>query len=319
MRQQILPVAVAALALAVTGCGAQVETAGEQLEASHCNAQLGAGVVSDQIKVSDKFGAKPGKIELPKDVGFSHSEATLVNDDKEVSGSVDRAKRGDLLTVDLTVIDGSSGKTVYQSKGYSKKGGSDFIPVPSEKPSADSPTNLGGALECAAPGERYAIAFSPEDAMPLAESFGTTPGSPVVAVADVHDVSNVQDRGTSHALPNGFPAVTVDENGTPGVVMPPSDPPKKTRVAERYSGNGSIITKDDSIAVQVSSVSWDGSQPQGDTWSQGPQLLGPEGDKAPAWRKQLTGMHTGSLAVIIEPAQGGGTATVNVLKVLTAG
>ncbi|MGO1434287.1 MAG: hypothetical protein ACTJFR_00750 [Canibacter sp.] len=314
MRRQFIPAAAAAVLLGIglTGCGSQANEAAES-----CNAPLSAGVVSDNIDVGSSFGEKPDSVSLPKEASFSHSEATLVNAPSESEANGPRAQAGDLATIDITVIDGQTDETVYQSKGYDAKTGSDFVPIP--KLEKDTPVSLGTALTCATAGERYAIAFTAEDSLGFAQSFGTTPGSPVVAIIDVKDVARVADGGSTHALPNGFPAVTTDNDGTPGVVLPPSEAPTEPRVAERMSGTGDKIEAENSVVVQVLQVNWDGTMPSGNSWEAGPQLLAPEGDQAPAWRTELTGLKTGSLAVVLEPKTDQAPAQVLVVKLLAAG
>ena len=312
-----VPAAVASLSLVLTACSSELAEGplGEQLTASDCQAPVQSGPVSHTLALGTQIGAKPATIKLPEHAPLRSTQRTLLNPDDTATLDRHRAVPGDVVTAELALYDATTGQRIYQSAENSLAGAFDFIPVYETEDGA--PKTLGDAVRCAAEGEQYITAFTPEDVLSFGSSFNVTPGAGVILVTDVHAVSDVRSQGASRPLPNGFPAVTVTEHGTPAMVMPPNDPPADFRFAERYEGTGAVIRDTDTLVIQTQQATWDGAG--GDTWGNGPQVLGPEGAEAPAWRAELTGLRVGTMVVMIDPAADqADTARVNIVKVLAA-
>ena len=315
MRRFTLPAVAVIATLGLTGCGGATNSAGESLEASKCTNPVASGSVSAKLTTETAFGEVPDDVKVTPGTTVSRTQATLLNADAQLDDGQRRAANGDVIGVDLLVIDPATGKTVMQSESFGSDRAGEALAV--YEADENTPVTLGAALRCAAVGERYAVAFGATDAQYVAGNLPVTPGQGVVVIADVKSIGKLDEQGAARALPNGFPAVTVDSNGTPGVVIPPNSPPEGIRVAERYVGNGREVTGDDTLVIQAQIVNWDGTV-QGDAWSQGPQIFPPVEQNQIEWRKDLNGMREGSLAVVLEPVPESESVNIIIVKILTA-
>jgi peptidylprolyl isomerase len=175
---------------------------------------------------------------------------------------------------------------------------------------AQSSAIVAGTL-CAAVGDTLAIALSADESAAM----GMLDGS-LVTVVEVVSANEPRAHGAHRLLPSGFPAVAINDQGQPGVVLPPQQAPSEVRSALRIEGTGDIVAADQSVIGNVLTVSWSGAELK-NTWPQGPQSFGTEEQAVQAgasFRSQLTGYPVGSQVVVIEPGDGG--ATVSVVDIL---
>ncbi|KIP53638.1 hypothetical protein [Leucobacter komagatae] len=304
----VLTVAVSAVAL--TGCSSI--DAGE-VDRGECTSSLGAGALSDNVVVLGGFGTAP-EVSIPADTKITSSQRTVV-DDSGVRAGTKVAGNDTIASVNFAFYDQETGEQLFASSGFGGAADTNEFFLLSEE--AMNP--LSAAVQCAVPGERVVLALSPQDALPLRQQLGGTPDSALVAVMDVEAVAGFTAEGNAKGLPNGFPAVVTDENGQPGLVLPPRSAPVGLTSAVRIAGDGEDVTAEGRLLVQMLAVSWDGSVLT-NTWADGnPQLLPGETEAAGqglAFRADLTGVPVGSQVVITE---GGDNARVIVLDILAAG
>jgi peptidylprolyl isomerase len=137
----------------------------------------------------------------------------------------------------------------------------------------------------------------------------------VVEVLDGHEMVA---RGASLALPWGFPALTENEAGRPGIVLPPQAPPSEQRVAAAISGSGAEVGPDDYMIGNVLTVGWNDGRVRENTWESSLVEIGSESQTtAYAFRPALTGQTVGSRVVVLDPNDG--DPVVHVVDIIAVG
>lgn len=295
MLRRIVPAtAAAALLLAgATGCSAQ------QLAAADCEPSLASGALSDNVTVLGGFGEAP-QVSAPKQTDILTSQRTVVH---SADDRTDVAGEGSLVGVNMAFFDSESGEQLYASPGFAAAGQSPELLMVSEETS----NPLSEAVRCTAPGDRVVLALSPEVSAQLGGQLGSTSTAPLVGVIDTVSTSPLSARGPVRGLPNGYPAVVTNDEGRPGIVLPPRQAPAGTTSAVRIAGDGAEVGAEDNVIAQVLSVGWDGEE-QLNTWDSGIVGLGTEEQLVQpdyTFRTELTGKTIGSQVVVIEHEQGG--------------
>ena len=304
----VLTVAVSAAVL--TGCSS---TGPVEVNRGDCAPMLGAGALSDGVVVLGGFGTAP-EVSVSQQTEITTSQRSII-DSSGVKAGAKVAGNGTIASVNFAFYDQGTGEKLFESAGFGGQNTTkEFFMV-----SEETMNPLTAAVQCAAPGERVVLALSPQDALPLRQDLGGTPESALVAVMDVEGVSDLKASGKKRGLPNGFPAVVTDEDGVPGVVLPPRDAPVGVTTGVRIEGSGEKVTAENRVLVQTLVVSWDGSVLT-NTWAgTGPQMLPKQAEaeaQGLAFRAELNGKKVGSQVVITE---GGDNARVIVLDIIAAG
>lgn len=309
MLRRIVP-ATAAVALLLTGLTA---CSAPQDQSSNCEAQLKPGVLSDGVKVKTGFGELP-EVTIPKDVDIDVSQRSFAEKAKDRSRL---AGENTLVSMNMALYDAATSTPVYASPAFSGQAtGPEFLMVSEEQSNP-----VSEAVRCAAVGDRIVLAISAADAAQISGDDSTA----LVGVIDVVAESPLRAEGKLRGLPNGFPAVVTNDEGRPGVVVPPGKAPEGTRSAVRIEGDGAVVTDTENVVAQVTEVLWDPSVTDNaqkllsDTWTDGLKALGNEEQIAQSgntFRTELTGKTVGSQVVILENT--GGKARVLVVDILGA-
>jgi hypothetical protein len=299
MLRRIVPASAAILLLlsGLTACSAESE------QASECVPVLKPGALSDAVKVNTGFGEVPD-VKIPKDLEIETSQRSFA---EKAEDRTSLAGENTLVSVNLMLFDAATGSPLEASPAFSgEDGGPEFLLVSKEKELSNP---VSEAVRCAAVGDRVVLAVSPKDA---ADSGGASP-APLVAVIDVVAEGPLRAQGAERSLPNGFPAVVTNDEGRPGVVLPPAKAPEGTRSATRIEGDGAVVNASQNVVAHVLDVQWDPSIASNEqkivanTWSTGLNALGSEEQVAQSgltYRSELTGKTVGSQVVIIENVDG---------------
>lgn len=297
MRLAPLSIAAAVLAaLTLTSCSSSSST-------QACAPVLDAGSLLEATTVSDNFGTKP-KVTLPENVTITASEREVITSAKD---SQTYARKGDLVSINFSVLDGSTGNVIDGTEFDKTRGAAPVLLDP-----AYAFPGLYKGLLCAQPGERLVIAVAPADGLgeEASESWGIAADTTLLMVIDVLNVGPAVAQGREQQLPNGFPNVVTTETGQVGIVLPPITPPTELRVAQRIKGTGSVVDPDDVVIGQALTVDWNTRQVLQSTWQQGsPTSFGSE-SQGNEIRSLLTGYTVGSQVVLIVPSSSGSTVTV---------
>ncbi|WP_245907309.1 peptidylprolyl isomerase [Leucobacter massiliensis] len=259
---------------------------------------LSPGVLSDGVAVSGAFGTAP-QVTMPEEhdiLGSQRSFVERAEDRDEVAGA------NTLVGVNMAFFDSESGEQLYASPGFADSAQSpEFLLI-----SEEAANPLSDAVRCTAPGDRVVLAMSPEESAQFGMQLGAALTAPVVGVLDTVTVAPLASQGRVRGLPNGYPAVVTNDEGRPGVVLPPQAAPAETESAVRIEGSGPEVAADDNVIAQVLSVGWDGTEGL-NTWDSGLQAIGTEEQVAQSgytFRAELTGKPVGSQVVVIDREQG---------------
>lgn len=298
MRRRVLPVSAAAAliaSVALTGCTAVGA-------AETCIAPFAPGALSDSVRVAGD-SAETLKVSVADGITAANSQRSIVTASPE-GGEV--VEVGSIVAANLAYVDSATGELLEVSPGFGTgKGDSLFLADP------ESGSIVAGTL-CATAGDTVAIALSVEESATMGIE-----GS-LVVVAEITDASSSRASGKTRALPTGFPAVTTNESGQPGIVLPPQAAPTQAKSAVRIEGSGEVVTAESTVIGNVLTVSWDGMI-ETNSWEQMPQNFGSEADMAQSqmtFRAALTGFKVGSQVVVIEP--GDGSPRVSVIDILAS-
>lgn len=302
LRRVIPATAVSALLIAgITGCSAQQAT-------PDCEPVMQPGALSDSVTVDGGFDAAPA-IEKLDDVAIETSQRTMID---EASDRSVLAHDQSLVGVNMAFFDTVTGEQIYESPSFGSADSPEFLLVD------DGQSNpLSESVRCLAAGDRAVLALSPAEGAQLSAQLGGSGMGSVVGIVDVQTVSPLAVQGKTRGLPNGYPAVVTNDEGRPGVVLPPREAPKGTTSAVRIAGTGAEVTADNNVIAQLLEVDWDG-QERTNTWDTGLMGLGNEEQIAQSgftYRTALTGQRVGSQVVVVENLEDG-TPRVLVIDIL---
>ncbi|MGR4009833.1 peptidylprolyl isomerase [Leucobacter sp. 1207-22] len=300
MLRRIVPATAAAalLVAGLTGC-----TTANTAEAN-CKPLLTAGSSSNSVNVQGGLGeALSVSLDYPQ--ADLLTQRTIVNKAKDRS---DVIEEGDIATVNMAVIDGGTGQVIYDSQAQSGAGSKQLVSVTEAQA---SPFSEG--IRCAVPGDRVVVTLSAQ----TATQYGMTMGTPAIAVIDVLGVYGPKAEGRTKGLPNGYPAVVTNENGQPGIVLPPTKAPTGTKSATRIVGEGPVVKDTDIVQVNAMGVNWADQSVFVNTWDSG--MTAPLGadQGADPLRAALTGQKVGSQVVVMTDV--GGQAQVFIMDIVAAG
>lgn len=298
MRSRVLPIAAATAVLAsvLTGC-----TAANQVE--NCAPQFLPSALTDGVTISGD-SADTLEVNVPESAGSMNTHSSVFGSDDAASNANDVVRAGSLFEANLAFVNAATGDMLDVSPSFGTGRGQLLLATAEQGP-------VVGALLCSSVGDTVVTELSAKDSAAMGVD------GQLVVVAEINAVYAPRAEGKMRALTTGFPAVTNDETGRPGMVLPPQQAPTKVKSAVRIQGDGEKVAATDNVIGNVLTVSWEG-QVVRNTWDEMPAGFGAEGDEAQtgaSFRAELTGYPVGSQVVIIEPT-GDGTARVSVVDIL---
>lgn len=305
MRRRILSAATVAAALglaALTGCASPGDARAE------CSVPLSPGALSSGVEVT-----AGGDLTVTGSTDILNAQRSVISHGD--AGAL--AVPGGVAVLNLDLFDAVTGELLQsqQNAPYVVLPESLLPEAQEVLASADSgivPMQylIAVSLLCSAPGDTIVVAATPEQSATSQLSVNAT-----VAVVEVIDTFAARAEGRTRGLPNGFPAVAIDETGRPGIVLPPRAAPDDVQSAAHIEGDGDAVTDAQSVIGHVLSVGWDGEIVT-NTWESGLVVFGsadaPTGTYT--FRDQLTGYPAGSQVVIIDP--NGGAPVVHVVDIV---
>ena len=262
-----------------------------------CDSGATSGNASALVAAAGDFGSVP-QVTFPTPLKTTSTQRTEI-----ISGSGAQAVPGQQLNVELNVYNGTTGQ-VIQEGAYD---GVNVIPVVLN---GIGIKGLTDGLLCAKVGERVAIVVAPEDAFGAAgnEQFGVAPTDSLVVIADVVKAFLPRANGADQIVANGLPAVVLDQNGVPGIVIPNGDPPSTLEVGVLKKGDGEMVKEGATATVNYSGVLWKEKTVFDSSWVNGSPvpLVVAEGSENQAgviagMATALTGQTVGSQIVMVVP------------------
>lgn len=310
MHRRVLPtVAAASLVVAgLAGCSASDPRTG-------CESPLQPGALSNSVTITGQSESGP-KVKITGPTDLMNAQRSVV----QASNDGVPAQGGDVATVSVSTFDAETGTQLQPSqKRFLQVMPDEVMPQLTDYLQTQGADQLRdtdlmmAALRCSATGETLAVAMTAGQAQTSQVS-----DAPVVMVIEVQATQPMAATGTQRALPSGFPAVTTDDTGRPGVVLPPHAAPSDLLVAPRIEGTGAEVTADDYMIGNVLTVGWDGKL-RSNTWGASVAELGSQAQpgKGYGFRPALTGQRVGSQVVVLDPNNG--DPVVRVVDILAVG
>lgn len=210
-----------------------------------------------------------------------------------------------LIAIDLTLIDGSTGKSIAATN-YD----GDLSQVNSVGRWTQIIPGFADALQCASAGSRIAIALAPGDVeSETAASLSMDEDTSAFAVVDVRKVYlGKADGANQYNASLGLPTVVRAPDGRPGVIIPDADAPTDLVVQTIKKGDGAEVTGEQPVRVHYTGLTWADRTVFQTTWDGDPASLTLDA-VVPGLADALEGATVGSqLLVVIPPDQGYGDA-----------
>jgi FKBP-type peptidyl-prolyl cis-trans isomerase len=291
---------VAGLAVSLTACSSSdPETEPSNSSASSECDVTATGDAADAVEVSGDFGAKP-TVEFDFPLTTETTERAVV-----IEGDGDVAVAGDQVQIDFTMLNATDGTelttTNYDETEYALFSIDDVNFLP----------GLAHTLECSSIGSRVVGVIPPKDSWQSQgqADLGVAATDSIVFVADVVAIIPTRATGEDQPVEDGFPEVTLAEDGTPTIVIPETDPPKETKVSVLKKGDGEVVESGDTVSAQYVGVIWRTGAVFQQTWGSGSLATLPTDGVVPGFKKALVGQTVGSqVLVVIPPADGYGEA-----------
>lgn len=269
----------AAAALLLAGCsGGATPDDTATTATSLCDAVADSGTASDAVEVSGELGQMP-TVTFTAPLEFDALESTVIT-----KGEGEKVAEGDFVEYAVSAYDAQSG---------SSAGGQEFNVSP-----IMANTVLGGAFGCAPIGTRVAVT------LPATDSTTT----PAVYVIDLLGTVPGAAWGEEQPAVDGFPQVTLDDDGAPTISLPGTDAPTEVQIATLKQGDGATVASGDWVAVQYSGVKWSDGTVFDSSWDRGSPSAFQTTGVVPGFQQALEGATVGSqILVVIPPEFGYGT------------
>ncbi|MGN6324806.1 FKBP-type peptidyl-prolyl cis-trans isomerase [Pseudolysinimonas sp.] len=299
----LAPLAVLAVAGAVlAGCSgtSAPKSSGTASGAAAACAPASEGSAVDAVKVSGAPKTEP-TVSFDAPLKASSTERHVIT-----QGTGAATKRGDLMSVEFSVYNGSTGK-VATTTGFGDKG----QPVQIAVDESRVLPGLVKTVECAKIGSRIVGVLPPKEAFGSKgnSQFGIGAKDVVVFVVDVLGVAPTKADGTPQPAPAGFPTVKLAKDGTPTVtIAKDAKAPDQTMVGILKQGDGATVASGDTVTLQYQGVNFRTKKVFDESWNKGPTSLSTNG-VIPGFAKALVGQKVGSqVIVMIPPADGYGSS-----------
>ncbi|QHC66658.1 peptidylprolyl isomerase [Rathayibacter sp. VKM Ac-2759] len=288
MRRTVALIASIGIVAALTGCTASSSSA-------DCDAPFGSGDSSSAVAASGDFGTAP-EVTVPTPLKASSSQVSTL-----IEGSGDRIEKGQLITLDYTLVNGADG-SVLEASPYDGESRASFVA------GGAGLVGLNEGLLCTQVGSRVAIAIAPEDGFgDSSAQLGISADDTLVLVADIQTAALARADGEAQPAPNGFPTVTLGEDGTPGLAKPSGDAPTELEIAQLKKGDGAVVEEGDQVVVHYTGWLWSTGEIFDSSWEKGSPatFTAAEGSVIPGFAQALIGQPVGSQVIAVIPPDEG--------------
>ncbi len=181
--------------------------------------------------------------------------------------------------------------------------------------------DFAALMDCAAEGSRVVLALPRDGLAPeTADALGMAEGDAALAVVDVSKVFLARATGTTvFNDAHDLPTVVRAPNGQPGIIVPDAPAPSDVVVQTIIRGDGPVVTAQDAVRVNYTSVPFEvAGEVRDTTWGSAPASVVVGTDDTPGFTEALTGQTVGSQVLLVVPADeaGAGQAVVYVIDIL---
>lgn len=287
---------IAAVALLATGCSSDPTADPEETTTGAATACAAPGDASEAVAVSGEFGEA---LELTSDVPIN---ATELQRSVLIEGTGSELEDGAAITATITMFNGTSGEAV------------ESYPDVAVINSADQLVEWAyEAVRCSAVGQRDVVTVPASDAFAEGiDESGFTADDTLIVVVDVTAVQpgtlaaeELLSRAEGEAVeaPEGFPEVTLADDGTPTITIPEGvDPPTELSIATLIEGDGEEVQEGDRVYVHYRGVIWDTGEDFDSSWSLGEPANFLTTGVIGGFADALVGQTVGSQVISVVPA-----------------
>jgi peptidylprolyl isomerase len=251
------------------------------------------------VDVSGDFGSAPEvKVDGPLTVETTERTVVTEGDGAEIAA-------GATANIALAAYNGTSGEAISQL-AYNAA-----TPLPATMNDDALVPGVVRAVECTTVGSRIVAVVPAADGFAAEQStqLGLGADDPIVIVVDVLSQAATRADGADQPAPEGFPEVTLAEDGAPTITIPDAEPPTETRIANLKVGDGEEVADGASVTVQYTGINWNTKKVFDSSWDRGQSATFVTSQVIPGFTKALVGQKVGSQVIaIIPPADGYGEA-----------
>lgn len=295
MRTAASLIIIAGLVLPLAACAAAEEVANPDC------AVVSSGPVSDAVRVTGDFGAKPTvEFTSPAEVDATQRSVVIVGDGET-------AVAGDTVNVNFTLLNGTTGDELTATE-YGEDATTSFPLDP-----AQFLVGIVETLQCSTIGSRVVGVIPPEDAFGDQGSaqLGVEPGQSLVFVVDVVSIEPPpvpplpRADGVDQPAQEGFPAVVLDADGRPTITIPDAAPPAELRIAVLKQGAGAVVQRGDDVVVHYIGMNWATKAIFDESWARGEPATFSTLGVIPGFAAAIEGQAVGSQVIVIVPPDQG--------------
>lgn len=288
----------AAAVLLLAGCSSSpdTDTSATGSATTAANTCADSGSASNSVTVTGDFGSAPTTA-FTGPYTIDTTERTIVSE-----GDGDDLATGDMVTIDFTIYNGSTGDKVFSTFDQGS------TPLQLTVDEGQFIAGVVKAVNCAPVGSRVAAVIPPADGFGSSgnTSLGITGTDSMVMVADIESIVPSRADGADQPAQDGFPTVSLDDSGAPTVTIPQADPPADLQLEVLKKGDGATVADGDTVTVQYQGVIWRTGEVFDQSWGRGPASFQTSG-VVEGFKQALVGQTVGSqVVVIIPPALGYG-------------
>ncbi|CCH76579.1 Peptidyl-prolyl cis-trans isomerase [Nostocoides japonicum T1-X7] len=302
-RARVAAVLLAASTLVVAACGSGGSSSSSS--SSSASGQIAA------VKVVGADAKKTPAITLPeKPFKVTKTETRVITEGKGAT-----LKSGQVASVSLAVVNGTSGKTVN----------SNYESAPTGLPVGDTTVIAGlkKALDNQKIGSRVLVAIPPADGFGTqgATSLGIAADDTMVVLMDIRSAVTMLPAatGTAVAPKKGLPTVVFNKDKAATITIPKGEKaPTKLVVQPLVEGTGATVKKGQTVRATYTGVLWRNGKVFDSAWAHDPAYIefpAGEGQVIKGWDTSVVGQKVGSrLLLVVPPAQGYGSAGSGEIK-----
>jgi FKBP-type peptidyl-prolyl cis-trans isomerase len=250
-----------------------------------------SGSVSDSVNVSGEFGVEPTvEFAAPLSVDATQRTVEITSEKREQF-----VEPGDEVTANFVLYNGTTGEKLTGSFA-------DGNPAVFQADEAAFLPGLVKTFTCAAPGDRLTGVIPPADAFGAngSPNLAIAAGESLVFVVDVISIAASVATGEPQPPVDGFPTVSLAENGAPTVTIPDTEPPTELQIAVLKKGDGATVGEGDAVRLQYQGMNWNTKTVFDQSWGKEPVSFTTNG-VIEGFGAALVGQTVGSQVIVVIP------------------
>ncbi len=207
------------------------------------------------------------------------------------------------------LIEGDNG-TSGEELGSSEFGENTATKLPVDE--AQLSPGIVKTLECSTVGSRVVGVIPTIDLGSVDPAqLGVAEGEDLIFVADIVSIAPPVEPalpradGEDQEPTEGFPTVTLDEDGRPTITIPDAAPPTDLQIALLKKGDGAVVADGDDVTVHYVGINWNTGVIFDESWARGAPATFNTAQVIEGFTAALVGQTVGSQVIVIIPPEYG--------------